>query len=136
MAGVVASAIPNAAWFCSQTCFAVTFCRLAGSGGGGYLETREMNGIMTPFYLGFPVILSQKLPLITTTLSSKVMLAFGDMYGGAALGDRHGVLIALSPHRYLEFDEIGVFGTERFHGVVHGLGDNTNRGRLAALVGN
>src|SRR6266403_1412329 len=37
MGAVRASAIPNAAWFMSQTCFATTFCRLTG--GSGYLET-------------------------------------------------------------------------------------------------
>jgi len=88
MAGVRASAIPNAAWFCSLTCFAQTFCRLTAGGSGGYIETREIDGILTPCYLGFPVILSPKMPLISTTLSGKMMLAFGDMYAGAALGQR------------------------------------------------
>lgn len=134
MAGVQASAVPNGAWFCSQTCFAQTFCRLAGSGGGGYLETRAVDGILTPFYLGFPVILSQKLPLISTTLSGNVMLAFGDLYLGAALGQRRGITIARSPHRYFDSDQIGILGTERFDAVTHDMGDNTNAGAIAALV--
>ncbi len=64
------------------------------------------------------------------------MLAFGDMYMGGALGQRRGITIARSDDRYIDQDEIAVLGTERFHSVVHGLGDNTNFGPLAALVGN
>jgi HK97 family phage major capsid protein len=136
MAGVRASAIPNAAWFCSLTCFANTFCRLTAGGSGGYLETREIDGVLTPCYLGFPVILSAKMPLIATTLSGKMMLAFGDMYAGGALGQRRGVTLARSNDRYLDQDQIAVLGTERFHVNLHDLGDNTNPGSLAALVGN
>lgn len=134
IAGVRASAIPNAAWFCSQTCFAVTFCRLSAS--GGYIETRIVDGIATPFYLGFPVILSQKMPLVTTTLNGAMMLAFGDMYAGAALGQRRAITLARSEDRYLDQDQIAVLGTERFHANVHDLGDNTNTGSLATLIGN
>lgn len=134
MGAVRAAAIPNAAWFCSQTCFAVTFCRLSAA--SGYLSSATVDGIMTPFYMGFPVILTQKLPLITTTLSGKVMLAFGDMYLGGALGQRRGITLARSSDRYLDQDQIGVLGTERFHAVIHDIGDNTNFGALAALVGN
>jgi HK97 family phage major capsid protein len=129
---VAAAAIPNAAWFCSQTCFAETFCRLAG--GTGYLPLMPADGIMTPHYLGFPVILTQKLPLIETTLTGKVMLAFGDMYQGGVLGQRRGITLARSADRYLDQDQIAVLGTERFHAVVHDLGDNTTFGSIAALV--
>lgn len=133
MGAVRASAIPNAAWFCSQTCFATTMCRLTG--GSGYLETRMVDGISTPFYQGFPVILTQKLPLVTTTLTGQVMLAFGDMYAAGILGQRRGITITRSADRYLDLDQIAVLGTERFHGVIHDAGDNTNYGSVAALVG-
>jgi HK97 family phage major capsid protein len=86
-------------------------------------------------YLGFPVILSPKMPLITGSLTGKMMLAFGDMYAGAVLGQRRSITLARSADRYLDQDEIAVLGTERFHAVVHDLGDNTNFGSLAALVG-
>lgn len=132
VSAVRASAIPNAAWYCSQTCFAQTFIRLAG--GTGYLPAQELDGVMTPYYLGFPVILTQKLPLISTSLSGKVMLAFGDMYAGAVLGQRRGITLARSSDRYLDQDEIAVLATERFHINVHDLGDNTNAGSIAALV--
>jgi HK97 family phage major capsid protein len=135
MAGVRASAIPNAAWYCSHMCFAGTFCRLSSGNGGGYIETRMVDGALTPCYLGFPVILSQKMPLVTTSLSGAMMLAFGDMYAGAALGQRRSITLARSDDRYVDQDQIAVLGTERFHANIHDLGDNTNQGSLAALIG-
>ena len=135
MGSVRASALPNAAWFCSVSGFAFTICRLA-SQGGGFLETRIVDGISTPFYQGFPVVISQKFPLITTTLAGSMMMAFGDMYAGAVLGERRGMTVARSDDRYFEQDQIGLLGSERFHAVIHDLGDNTNFGSLAALVGN
>lgn len=132
MSSITATAVPNAAWYCSQTCYTQTFCRLAS---GSYMPMADLDGIMTPYFLGFPVILTQKLPLVTTTLTGKVMLAFGDMYQGGLLGQRRGLTLARSQDRYLDQDEIAVLGTERFHSVVHGLGGSTNVGPLAALVG-
>lgn len=133
ISGVQAAAIPNAAWFCSQTCFAETFIRLAGAAGQD-IPMFLVDGIMTPHYLGFPVILTQKLPLIETTLTGKVMLAFGDMYQGAVLGQRRGITIARSADRYMDQNQIAVLATERFHAVVHDMGDNAGPGALAALV--
>jgi HK97 family phage major capsid protein len=136
MSSVRAAAIPNAAWYCSQTGFAQTFCRLSTA--SGYLETRIVDGISTPFYQGFPVILTQKLPLVGNTgtpLTGKVMMAFGDMYLGSVLGQRRSITLARSADRYMDQDQIAVLGTERFHSVIADIGDNTNFGALAALVG-
>lgn len=133
MGSVRASAMPNAAWFSSVTGYANTICRLASVAGG--LETRTEDGISTPFYLGFPVIMTQKLPLVTTTLSGKIMLAFGDMYSAGLLGQRSGITLARSEDRYLDQDQIAVRGVERVHTVIHDVGDNSNFGSIAALVG-
>lgn len=132
MTQVRASAIPNAAWFVSQTGFAQTFCRL--SAGSGYLYSADVDGIMTPFYMGFPVIFSQKLPLVSTTLTGQGMMAFGDMYAGGILGERRGITIKRSPERYLDSDQIAILGTQRFHAIPHDLGDATNAGSIAVLV--
>ena len=63
------------------------------------------------------------------------MLAFGDMYAAAVLGQRRGLTIARSDHRYLDTDQIAIRGIERFDAVVHDMGDNSNAGSLAVLVG-
>ena len=74
--------------------------------------------------------------MVTSSLSGAVMLAFGDMYAGAALGQRRGITLARSSDRYFDQDQIAVLGTERFHANVHDIGDNNNFGSIAALVGN
>lgn len=134
VAAVRASAIPRAAWFVSVTGFGETMARLASGPGGGTLETLIDDGVPTRFFNGFPVILTQKLPLISTTLTGRAMLAFGDMYGAAVLGQRRSLTIARSDHRYLDTDQIAILGTERFDAVIHDMGDNTNAGSLAVLV--
>lgn len=134
MNGVRASAVPNAHWFMSQTAFANTICRLAAGVGGGYLDTRVIDGVITQCYLGFPIALSQKLPLVTSTLSGKVMLAFGDMYAAGVLGQRRAITLARSADRFMDQDQIAILGTQRFHAVIHDAGDNTNAGSIAALV--
>lgn len=132
MAGVRGSAYPRAAWFASALGFAQTFGRIAAAT-GGLLTPGMVDGIPTQFYNGFPVILTQKLPLLATSLTGKAMMAFGDMYAAAVLGQRRGMTIARSDHRYLDTDQIGILGTERFDAVIHDMGDNTNAGSLAVL---
>jgi hypothetical protein len=46
------------------------------------------------------------MPHVTTTLTGQMMLAFGDMYAGAALGQRRGITLARSADRYLDQDQI------------------------------
>jgi HK97 family phage major capsid protein len=133
MSGVRASAYQRAAWFVSSVGFALAFGRIAAAT-GGMLSPGEDDGIPTQYYNGFPVILTQKLPQITTSLSGKAMMAFGDMFAAGVLGQRRGLTIARSDHRYLDTDQIAILGTERFDAVIHDMGDNTNTGSLAVLV--
>lgn len=134
MAGVRASAIGNASWFISQLGFATSMCALAGTS-NGYLDYAEIDGIRTPLYLGFPVILTQKLPQVTSSLSGKLMLGFGDMYAAGVLGQRRGVTIQRSDQRYADTDQIGVWVSERVHCVLHDTGDASTFGSIAGLFG-
>jgi len=134
MTKVRASAMARAAWFVSVTGFAQTFARLAAGAGGGYLYTGEVDGIPTPYFNGFPIIMSQKLPQVATTLTGQGMLAFGDLYAATVLGQRRGLTIARSDHRYLDTDQLGLLCTERFDAVAHDLGDATTPGSVAVLV--
>lgn len=133
MAGIKASAMARAAWYASSVGFALTFARIAAAT-GGLLTPSEVDGVPTQFYNGFPVILTQKLPQIATTLTGKAMLAFGDMYGAAVLGQRRGLTIRRSDERYLENDQFAILATERFDAVIHDIGDATNTGSIAVLV--
>jgi HK97 family phage major capsid protein len=89
IAAVLATAIATGpAWYTSATGFALGFCRLAAGGGGGYMESRIVDGVSTPFYLGFPVRFSGKLPDIATTLTGKPMLYFGNLAMSSVLVER------------------------------------------------
>jgi HK97 family phage major capsid protein len=122
-------ALANAKFYMSQQMFytAAGVC-LAKAGGNTTLTLADP---LTPRLLGFPVKFAQKLP-ITTPGSGKPMFYFGDLAMASALGERRGVTIRRSDHRYFENDQIGLLGTERFDINNHDLGDNTNAGPLVA----
>jgi HK97 family phage major capsid protein len=133
MSTVPANAVPGGGWFVSHRGFALTFCRLAAAAGG--ITTRYINGVLTPVFLGFPVRLTQVMPQVTTSLIGQVMVAFGDLTLAATLGDRRDLRLRFSLDRYMDSDQVGVLGTERFDINVHDLGDNSTAGPVAALVG-
>jgi HK97 family phage major capsid protein len=134
MSIVPAVAVPGARWFVSQRGYALAFCRLAGAAGG--ISTQyDADGVLRPFFMGFPVMLTQVMPQATTSLTGQVMVGFGDLSLAATLGDRRDLRLRFSTHRFMDSDQVGVLGTQRFDANVHDLGDNTTAGPMAALVG-
>lgn len=131
--GIRASAMPRAAWYVSAQGFSQTFSRIAAAT-GSTLDQSTIDGITTWSYNGFPVILTPKLPQIATSLTGQMMIAFGDMYGAAVLGQRRGLTIKRSDERYFDSDQIAVLATERFDAVLHDVGDNVTAGSIAALI--
>lgn len=125
-------ALANAKFYISQTGFATTFERLIATAGGNSINT--LDGSIVYRYLGFPIVISQKLPTSTASLTTKAMLFFGDLAMAAAMGERRGVTIKRSDQRYFDQDQIGILGTERFDINVHDLGDSTNAGPIVSLV--
>lgn len=125
-------ALSNAKFYCSQTAFAVTFERLIATAGGNSIST--LNGEIVYRYLGFPIVISQKMPLITTTLTGAVMMCFGDLRLAAALGERRQVTMRRSDERYFDQDQVGLLGTERIDINVHDCGTATVAGPLVFLV--
>jgi HK97 family phage major capsid protein len=123
-------ALPGAKFFCSQTAFATVFERLIGAAGGNSINT--LDGSVQYRYLGFPIVISQKLPT-TGTVTATVTMLFGDLAKAAAMGERRGVTIRRLNERYADNDQIGIIGTERFDINVHDLGDSTTPGPLVAL---
>ncbi|MGY4605762.1 HK97 family phage major capsid protein [Bradyrhizobium sp. USDA 4474] len=135
VAGVLATAIPGAAWYTSATGYAQGLCRLATSG-GGYMETRIIDGKLTPCYLGFPVVFSSKLPDVTTSLTGKAMLFFGDLSQSSVLVERQQqTILSISRDRALDTDQVLVRGTQRCDVINHSVGDANTRGSVAMLVG-
>lgn len=135
MAGVRSIAYPTAAWYCSHVAYAQTFCRLGGGAGGGYMETRMIDGVPTPCYLGYPIFMVESMATSTGSLANLPMIAFGSLYLGMIMGQRRNIVIRRSPERYFDQDEIGVLASERFDIIPHDMGDNTNFGAMAVLFG-
>lgn len=125
-------AIGGAKFYMSQQAFYTSVANLLSAAGGNRLDILS-EGIQKRL-LGFPVTISQKLPIVQSTLANKAMLFFGDLTKAAMMGERRGITIKRSDHRYFENDQIGLLGTERFDVNVHDFGDNTNAGPLASLV--
>ena len=135
MAGVMASAIPGAAFYTSVVGYAQTLCRLAAVS-GGLTATMRPDGTIAANYLGFPVHFSGKLPDGSSSLSGKPMLFFGDLKMSSCLVERkQQTILAFSADRSLDTDQILIRGTQRLDIVNHSVGDVSNRGPVAMLVG-
>lgn len=125
----------NAKWFCSTVALDLVFGRILANAGGNTIQT--MQGGYQRSYMGYPIVVSQVLPTSTGDLSDLPMLYFGDLRKSSTMGDRRDVRIFPSEHRYMDTDQIGVRGTERFDIVHHDVGDTTtgSAGPIVALVG-
>ena len=135
MAGVLATAIPGAAWYTSATGYAQTICRLAAVS-GGLVATQRPDGTINASYLGFPVRFSGKLPDVSTSLASSAMLFFGNLAMSSVLVERQAqTIIAISRDRALDTDQILVRGVQRCDIINHSVGDASTRGPIAMLVG-
>jgi hypothetical protein len=107
-------------------------CRQPAGGAGGNRLDILSQGIEKRL-LGFPVVIAQKMP-ITAPGSGLVQCHFGDLTKAAMMGERRGVTIKRSDHRYFENDQIGLLGTERFDINVHDMGDTSVAGPLVSMV--
>jgi HK97 family phage major capsid protein len=122
-------ALPGAKIYCSQYAFALLFERLVAAGGGNTIQT--LDGEVQYRYLGTPITIVQK--MVSTSPSGKIGLIYGNMGLAAAMGERRGITIMRSEHRYMDQDQIGLLGTERFDINVHDIGDNTVAGPIVAM---
>ena len=124
-------AITNAKWYMSQQMFYTVVANLLASAGGNRLDILSQG--IEKRLLGFPVVIAQKLP-ISAPGSGLVQFHFGDLTKAAMMGERRGVTIKRSDHRYFENDQIGLLGTERFDVNCHDMGSTTAAGPLVSAV--
>ncbi len=129
------------AWFCSQYAADLCFGRLMASAGGNTNQTLAMAGItalgqrgVVGSYLGYPIVASQVLPS-TASLTSKAMLAFGNLSMSTTIADRRTIAFAMDASRYFDQDQIAVRATERVDIVTHDLGDTSTAGPVVVLEG-
>lgn len=135
MAGVLATAIPGAAWYTSATGYAQTICRIAAVS-GGLVARQRADGTINANFLGFPVNFSGKLPDVPTSLAGKPMLFFGNLAMSSVIVERQQqTVIAISRDRALDTDQVLVRGVRREDIVNHSVGDANARGPVAMLVG-
>lgn len=128
-----AYALPGAKWYCSALAHSLVFGRLMAAAGGNTIQ--NLQGGYGLSYLGFPIVISQVLPAVTTDLSDVAMLLFGNLSKSSTMGDRRAVRVFVSPHRYMDTDQIGIIFTSRFDIVNHDVGTTTAAGPMVALVG-
>jgi HK97 family phage major capsid protein len=124
----------NEKWYCSKIAWAQTLIRLAVAQGGS--SGLELTRGLPKMFLGYDVVISQKMPTATTALDAVVVFLFGDMSKAVTFGTRGGLRVAQSEHRYFEYRQIGIVGSERIAIVVHDVGDASNAGPLVGLRGN
>jgi HK97 family phage major capsid protein len=133
--GVLATAIPGAAFYVSSVCYGQTLCRLAAVS-GGLTATMRPDGTIDANYLGFPVRFSGKMPNSSSSLSGKMMLAFGNLAMSSVLVERQQqTIIAVSHDRAMDADQVLIRGVQRCDIINHSVGDATTLGPIAMLVG-
>lgn len=134
MAAIPKYAEKTAAWYCSQPAWALIFQRLIAASGGTSMMDLS-GGKPARSYLGYPVIIDQTLPTVTTSQSGQAMFGFGDLSLATTFGERRGIRIKTSDERYFEYDQIGIQATERMDINIHDLGDNSAPGPFAMGIG-
>jgi len=134
MAKIPKYAETNAKWYCSQPAWALVFQRLIAAAGG--VTMMELTaGKPTRSYLGYPVMIDQTWPTVTTDISDTAMIGFGDLGKAVTMGERRGITVKTSEERYFEYDQIAIQATERIDINVHDVGDATTAGPMVALIG-
>lgn len=126
----------NAKWFVSPLFWESVMVNLLTAAGGNALGDL-INGVLTPKFLGYPVVLSESMP--STAENSQVCALFGDMSQAAGFADRRSITLSVSDSAYVgstsvfESDELAVKGTERFDINVHDVGNTTTAGPIVGL---
>lgn len=124
----------NAKWYISKAGWAASMLRLVDAAGGN--TWRDLaDGKRELSFLGYPVVIVQ---VMNSTLSAQVnatnVVLFGDMRQAATFGNRRGISVFPSEHRYMEFNQIGVRGMERFDINFHERGTASVAGSLISMT--
>lgn len=133
MAALPQYAKMNAKFYCSSVFDEMVFGRLLAVAGGNTVQT--LQGLRGRSYMGYPIVISQVMETSLSTINGTPYLFFGDLSKSSALGDRRQVRVFPSEHRYMDTDQIGIRGTERFDLVHNDVGDTSTAGPVVALLG-
>lgn len=133
MAVVPVYARRNAKWYGSQIAWDLTFAPLIQAAGG--LTGEELGKGFPKRYLGYEFVMDITLPTAQTDISDTPMIGFGDLGLACKMAQRRGITVMQSDQRYFELDQVGIRATERIDINVHDIGDATNAGPFAMLMG-
>jgi HK97 family phage major capsid protein len=123
----------NAKWYISKTGWAASMLRLIDAAGGN--TGAMIAGAAPKEFLGYPVIISQKMNTTLTDQTSTNGIAYlGNLRQAAMLGDRRGITIATSDQRYFESDQLAIRGTSRHDINVHDVGSTSVAGSMIMLA--
>lgn len=118
-------------WYVSKTMFFTAMARLANAAGGN-TKGDIANGFEQQF-MGYPVVFTNVLPKVTTTLASTIVGFFGDLAMAGTLGSRRGITIATDSSKYFEKDQLAIRGTQRWDWNGHETGTASVAGPMIAL---
>jgi HK97 family phage major capsid protein len=123
----------NAKWYISKPAYAASMMRLIDAAGGNTLALLEAGPGKREF-LGYEVVIVQ---VMNSTLAAQTstygLCYFGDLRLATTLGDRRGIVLASSEHRYFEYRQVGLLASQRFGITCHDVGDTSNAGPLIML---
>jgi len=122
-------------WYISKAGWAASMMRLADSAGGATVSEVVSGSGNARTFLGYPVNFCQSLnSTLTAQTSTQGILYFGDLRMSTAFGSRRGITLKQSDQRYLEYDQIGILGTERFDIVNHQMGTASVPGPMLQML--
>lgn len=122
----------NAKWFIHRTAWAASMARLLDAAGGNTIG--DLSAGAGQSFLGYPVVYSQVMNSTTSDQASTNGLCyFGDLRQTVTMGTRRGITFLVSPHRYMEFRQIGILGSQRYDIVVHEVGGASVAGSIIQL---
>lgn len=119
-------------WYVSKAGYWASMARLMDATGGQTSE-HVANGPPQRVFLGYPVVISQVLNSTLGADADAPKAIFGDLRMGVAFGNRRGISVMVSEHRYFENDQIGIKGTQRFDLNVHEKGTASEAGAIIVL---
>lgn len=124
---------PDAKWYISKPGWAASMLRLIDAAGGN--TGAMIAGTAPKEFLGYPVVISQKMnTTLTAQVSTKGLAYLGNLPQAATLGDRRGITIKASDQRFIELDQLVIMGAERYDIKVHDVGDTSNAGSMIMLA--
>jgi HK97 family phage major capsid protein len=122
----------GAKWFISKAGWAASMLRLIDSAGGN--TGAMIAGTAPKEFLGYPVVISQVLNSELAADVDAIKCTLGNLRLAATMGDRRGITVKTSEHRFIELDQFAVQVTERFDINVHDVGTTAVVGPMVALV--